>query len=86
MWYNILKIHKVIGGLLHEKNVTKNQLEMVWEQLDTACGALDNAIYTLTSMSKLPDDVKQSIERIDISAIISLKNKIEELMQNRYFA
>jgi hypothetical protein len=68
------------------KNVTKNQLEKIWEQLDTACGALDNATYALASMNKLPDDVKQSLERVDVSAIISLKNKIEELMQTRYFA
>jgi len=61
-------------------NKTKKNLQMVWKLLDDACGSLDNAFTMLGSMSSIPS-IKDSVESIDFSAIVNLKNEIEELIE-----
>jgi len=62
------------------KNVTKNNLEIIWEQLDDACGSIDNAMMNINSIGKIPQDIKDKANSIDFSAIVSLKNEIEEIL------
>jgi len=44
-------------------------------------GLLESAFNTLYAMSKLPDDIKNGIEAIDLTAITGLKCYIEALME-----
>jgi len=62
------------------KNKTDKNLQIIWEQLDTACGSLDNALTTLYSMTNIPDNVRKKMESIDTTVIVGLKNEIEEMM------
>lgn len=59
---------------------TKKNLETVWNQLDDACGSLDNASYNLGSMTGLPEEVNNLLDSIDLTRIVSLKNEIERLI------
>lgn len=62
-------------------NKTEKNFQKIWDDLDTASGLLFEALSDLNAMSGLSDDVMKSIESIDITAIVNLKNKIEELMK-----
>lgn len=63
-------------------NKTEKNLQLVWEDLDTACGLIDNSFENLRSMSLL-DDLKEEIAAIDFTAIVSLKNRIERLIEEK---
>lgn len=60
-------------------NRTENNLERIWDNLDNASGSLDNALHDISLMANLPKEIKDSLDRIDLSAIVILKNQIEEL-------
>lgn len=64
-------------------NMTTSNLETIWQQLDDACGALDNATINIASIAKLPSDIKERAAQIDFSAIVALKNEIELLLEER---
>jgi len=64
-------------------NKTENNLQTVWEQLDNASGELDNALTNLGMMRNIPGEVKKSIDLIDTSQIVNLKNEIEKLMNKK---
>lgn len=56
-------------------------LERAYNNLDDACGSLDNALMDLHDcMELIPDDIKKSIDNIDFSSLVSLKNEIEILL------
>lgn len=61
----------------------KRNLKVIWRQLDNACGSLDNATINISSMEGLPDDLVKEIESIDISQIVNIKNRIEELIEEK---
>ena len=61
---------------------TANNLQKVWDDLDNACGLIENSMEKLSRMSNIPKDLKDSIESIDFSAIVGLKNEVEELLEN----
>ena len=65
------------------RNKTMNNLKTVWHHLDEACGHIDHATYELAMMKDLPEDVVKDSERIDFSLIVSLKNKIEEMIEEK---
>jgi hypothetical protein len=60
-------------------NKTKNNLQKVWELLDSACDSLDNAFTMINQMSDI-QHIKDSTDLIDFTTIINLKNEIEELL------
>ncbi len=60
---------------------TVNNLKKVWGYLDDACGSLDNALIFIGSMKSLPEDAVKSIDNIDFSAVVNLKNSVEELIE-----
>lgn len=62
-------------------NKTENNLQMVWNQLDDACGLIENAFTNLGSMSGLPENIKKGVDQIDFSAIVGLKNEVEALIE-----
>lgn len=63
-------------------NKTKSNLELIWQQLDDACGSLDNAFDNIGSMTNL-ENIKADASQIDLSAIVDLKNQIEELIEEK---
>jgi len=65
-----------------DESYTKiSSLHTLWHQLDDACGSLDNAFMSIAMMEdNIPSDVKEAVDSIDFSAIVTLKNRIEELM------
>jgi hypothetical protein len=75
----VLGNKKGVQGM-RKMNKTEKNLQKVWEHLDNACGSLDNALTNL-SMMVISDDLKEEIERIDITKIVSLKSRIEELLE-----
>ena len=66
-------------------NKTIKNLELVWKQLDNSCGELENALFNLSSMKNLDENIQNNIERNSIvfSEIVSLKNQIEELIEQK---
>lgn len=62
-------------------NKTEKNLQKVWNDLDKAYELLENAITDLISMSNIPDRLRNDIESFDITAITSLKNDVEELIE-----
>ena len=62
-------------------NKTQNNLTKTWELLDDACGSLENAIQMISAMVDMPEDAERAMNQIDFSAITSLKEQIEILME-----
>jgi hypothetical protein len=62
------------------KYKTKKNLGEVWQQLDDACGLIDTAVYNLSEMSNLPQELKDTLDKFDFGIIVSLKNEVEDLM------
>lgn len=63
-------------------NKTKSNLELIWQQLDDACGSLDNAFDNIGRIVG-EEQIKDDASRIDFSAIVDLKNQIEELIEKK---
>lgn len=57
----------------------KYHLERIWKQLDGCCNALENLQYDDEGLELL----KKHDNRIDFSAIVNLKNDVEELMEKK---
>lgn len=64
-------------------NKTENNLKRIWQSLDNASSELYNALDNLASMVNLDDSIKKDAEMIDISAIDSLKQEIEFLLEEK---
>lgn len=52
----------------------------VWNDLDEAYERMERSLEKLSSMSNLPDELEQEINNFDISAISSLKQHVEILL------
>lgn len=86
-----MHIHDIIqyinkkGECYMNMNVTENNLKTVQEQLDNACGDVDNALMNIAAMKNLPDDIKKMAERVgvDFETLVALKNKIEMLIEEK---
>ena len=57
----------------------KSQLEKIWKQLDGACEALER-LNEYEDGRKL---LKEHEGYIDFSAVVSLKNDVEEMIEGR---
>lgn len=62
-------------------NKTAKSLQIVWNNLDKAYQHMERALDDLNLMQNLPDELKNDMERFDISKISCLKNDIEELIE-----
>lgn len=68
------------GVLMSRINKTKNRLMEVWNDLDEAYDRMEKSLEKLSLMSNLSDELEQEINNFDISAISSLKQHVEMLL------
>ena len=57
----------------------------VWNDLDEAYERMESSLEKLSSMSNLPDDLEQEMNNFDISAISSLKQRVEIMLGDEAF-
>lgn len=65
---------------MNRVNKTKNRLMEVWNDLDEAYERMEKSLEKLYSMSNLSDELEQEMNNFDISAISSLKQHVEMLL------
>ena len=66
-------------------NKTQGRLMEVWNDLDEAYERMESSLEKLSSMSNLPDDLEQEMNNFDISAISSLKQRVEIMLGDEAF-
>ena len=64
-------------------NKTIPNLQKVWDRFDKAYENMEAAFEMLESMSDVPNELRNEISRFDISAISSLKEHIEIMMEEK---
>ena len=64
-------------------NKTIPNLQKVWDRFDKAYENMEAAFEMLESMSDVPNELSNEIARFDISAISSLKEHIEIMMEEK---
>ena len=64
-------------------NKTIPNLQKVWDRLDKAYENMEAAFEMLESMSDVPNELRNEMARFDISAISSLKEHIEIMMEEK---
>lgn len=62
-------------------NKTISNLQKVWDKLDAAYENMEGAFELLESMVDIPNDFSREIDRFDMSAISSLKQYVEQLIE-----
>lgn len=62
-------------------NKTISNLQKVWDKLDAAYENMELAFELLESMSNLPDNLLEEMGRFDMSAISSLKQYVEQIIE-----
>jgi hypothetical protein len=63
-------------------NKTVKNLKTLWHFLDDASGNLYNVVELLGSMTDLPE-LQDKLDRIDITAIDSIKQEIEQILEDK---
>ena len=61
-------------------NKTKSRLMEVWNDLDEVYERMERSLEKLSAMRNLSDELEQEINNFDISAISSLKQHVEMLL------
>ena len=64
-------------------NKTIPNLQKVWNKLDKAYENMEVAFEMLESMSDISDELESEMKRFDLSAISSLKQHIEMMMEEK---
>lgn len=64
-------------------NKTISNLQKVWDKFDKAYENIEAAFEILSSMSDIPDELRYEMEIFDLSAISSLKEHIEIMMEEK---
>ena len=64
-------------------NKTIPNLQKVWDRFDKAYENMEAAFEMLESMSDVPNELRNEIARFDISAISSLKEHMEIMMEEK---
>ena len=64
-------------------NKTITNLQKVWDRFDKAYENMEAAFEMLELMSDVPNELRNEIARFDISAISSLKEHIEIMMEEK---
>lgn len=59
-----------------------NKLQKVWNDLDKAYENMENAIEILSKMDDVTTELKNAIEKFDMSEISYMKELVEEMMEN----
>ena len=64
-------------------NKTIPNLQKVWYRLDVAYENMEKAFEMLSAMSNIPEELSDEVDRFDMSAISSLKEHIEMIMEEK---
>lgn len=59
-----------------------SKLQKVWNNLDKAYEKMENAIETLSEMDGVTTELRNAIEKFDMSEISYMKQLVEEMMEN----
>lgn len=75
----------VMRALGNQKRNRKiEELTTLWNHLDDAQGSYYNAMENALAIDDIPEDVLNSIQQVDVTALSTAKHEISELMENRY--
>lgn len=77
-----IKLGHNMGGTESRVNKTKNRLMEVWNDLDEAYERMEKSLEKLSAMSNLSSEFEQEINNFDISAISSLKQHVEIMLDD----
>ena len=64
-------------------NKTIPNLQKVWNNFDKAYENLEAAFEMLEEMTDLPEELQWEIDRFDLSAVSSLKQQVEIMMEEK---
>ena len=64
-------------------NKTIPNLQKVWNNFDKAYENLEAAFEMLEEMTDLPEELQWEIDRFDLSALSSLKQQVEIMMEGK---
>lgn len=64
-------------------NKTIPNLQKVWDELDAAYENMEKAFEMINAMSNIPEELSDEMDRFDMSAISSLKEHIEMIMEEK---
>lgn len=59
---------------------TIKKLEKIWDRLDNAYEDMESAFEMLETMDDIPEELQREIDNFDLSAISSLKQHVEMLI------
>ena len=59
-----------------------NKLQKTWNNLDKVYEKMERAIETLSKMDTVSVELKNAIEKFDMSEISYMKQLVEEMMEN----
>lgn len=59
-----------------------NKLQKVWNNLDKAYEKMENAIETLSKMDDVSVELRNAIEKFDMSEVSYMKQLVEEMMES----
>jgi uncharacterized membrane protein len=62
-------------------NKTEKDIQKIWKDLDDVSGTLYNVLTELSQMTKLPKSLTKALDQFDYSAVVILKNEVEELLE-----
>ncbi len=64
-------------------NKTIPTLQKVWDKFDKAYENLEAAFEILEDMVDLPEELQGEMDRFDLSAVCSLKQQVEMMMEGK---
>lgn len=64
-------------------NKTIPNLQKVWNKIDKAYENLEAAFEILEDMTDLPEELQMEMDRFDLSAVSSLKQQVEMMMEEK---
>lgn len=60
-----------------------NKLQKVWNDLDKAYEKMERAIEALSKMDEVTTELKNAVEKFDMTEISYMKQLVEEMMENK---
>ena len=60
---------------------TIKKLEKIWDRLDNAYEDMESAFEMLETMDDIPEELQREIDNFDLSAISSLKQHVEKIIE-----
>ena len=70
-------------GKMNRANKMIPSLQKVWNKLDKAYENLEATFDILEDMVNLPEELQDEMDRFDLSAVCSLKQQVEMMMEEK---